>query len=471
MKKIIFMIMLMIISIPVHATGNSFYYDDEKVKDMWIYKDNGKEQRSANPYLLKTVDDKTYVYCLEAFVLMQNGVKYTLDNNYKKSGLSKEDIDKINLIIYYGYGYGNHTSKKWYGITQYLIWKITDKDSKIYFTDKQWGDKKELYTDEINEIKRLIKVHNTIPNFLKDYTVTTNSTLEIDSNVNLNDYNIVSSAKYEIKNNKIIFSNLEVGNYNIKIVHKDNRYKNNFVLYYNKDSQNIIIPGHSPVYSKEYEFNIIVKEGEVKLIKKDSKTKEIVDGATYGIYSDNKLIKEIITTKDILSIKLPYGTYNIKEISAPKGYDIDTNNYTFTLDDNNPVSNIELNDNKLLVEFSIEKISTYNNNLLEGATYGIYQNNKLITKITTNKKGSAKTYLPYGNYELKELIAPAGYKIDNNKYKFKINGNNKLKIKLKDDKIVIKVPDTGLKENNISYTFIIIGIIGLIYGKTKYNMY
>lgn len=471
MKKIIFFMMLMLIFVPVNAANNTFYYDDEKVSDMWITKESSSETRSANPYLLKRKSDNTYVYCLEAFKLMQKGVSYTLDSNYKKYGLTKDEIDKINLIIYYGYGYGNHTSKKWYGITQYLIWKITDKDAKIYFTDKQWGSKKELYTKEINEINSLIKEHNTVPNFIKDYNLSTNNILEINSNIDLSNYTITSDINYELNSNKITFNNLSVGEYKVKLVHKDNKYKNNFLLYYNKDSQNIIIPGHSDIYSKEYEFKIIVKEGELKLSKIDSKTKEKVEGATYGIYSNDKLIKEITTTKDIQSINLPYGTYSIKEISAPKGYELDSKEYNFIIDENNLNSSIELSDNKILVEFSIEKISTYNNKYLNGATYGIYQNNKLITKLTTNKRGSATTYLPYGNYELKELVAPAGYKLDNNIYRFKINSNNKLKLKLKDDKIVVKVPDTGIKKNNTSYMFIIIGIVGLIYGKTKYNLY
>ena len=151
--------MLMLITVPVFAAGNnSFYYDDEKVSDMWITKINDEKTTSANPYILKRVSDNSYVYCLEAFVLMQNGVPYTEISDYAKYGLSKSDIDKINLLIYYGYGYAGHTSKKWYGVTQYLIWKITDKDAKIYFTEEKNGSKNSnLYVKEIKEIESLIK--------------------------------------------------------------------------------------------------------------------------------------------------------------------------------------------------------------------------------------------------------------------------------------------------------------------------
>lgn len=385
MKKIILCIMLMLVCLPVYAKEESFYYDNERVEEMWITKVNSEETRSAHPYVIKRRSDNTYVYCLEPFVLLQNDVKYILDDNYSKYGLTKEQIDKINLYIYYGYGYGNHNTDKWYGVTQYLIWKEADKKADIYFTDKKNGEKKNLYSTEIKEIETLIEEHNKEPNFIKDYVISTNSDLVIDSNINLSEYNIKTDINYEVKDNKIYFSNLDVGTYTIELEKKNNRFVTDFMLYYNKDSQNIIIPGNSPKFSKNYSFKISVLEGKL----------------------------------------------------------------------------------------TINKRSSYDNTKLEGATYGIYKADKLITKITTDKEGIGSINLSFGEYIVKELEAPAGYKIDSQLHTIKIDNNSlNINLDLLNDQEIVDVPDTLIKGKlNCSICLIIIGIFGLIYGKKKYYLH
>lgn len=385
MKKIILCIMLMLVCLPVYAKEESFFYDNERVEEMWITKVNSEEVRSAHPYVIKRRSDNTYVYCLEPFVLLQNDVKYILDNDYSKYGLTKEQIDKINLYIYYGYGYGNHNTDRWYGVTQYLIWKEADQKADIYFTDEKNGEKKNLYSSEIKEIENLIEEHNKEPNFIKDYIMSTNSDLIIDSNVNLNDYNIKTNANYELKDNKIYFSNLNIGTYTIELERKNNRFITDFMLYYNKDSQNIIIPGNSPEFSKKYSFKINVLEGKLTINKK----------------------------------------------------------------------------------------SSYNDSKLEGAIYGIYKGDELITKITTDEEGMGSVNLSFGEYIVKELEAPAGYKIDSQLYTITISNNSlNVNLDLVNEQEIVDVPDTLIKGKlNDSIFLVIIGIFGLIYGKKKYYLH
>ena len=561
MKKLFISLLLMLVCIPVYAANDvTFYYDSKRVEEMWITRVGSSETRSAHPYLLKRRGDNTYVYCLESFKLMQNDSKYTYDNDYTKYGLTKSDIDRINLIIYYGYGYGNHTSDKWYGVTQYLIWKITDKDADIYFSNERYGSKANLYVDELNEIESLIKEHNTEPNFIKDYIISTNSNLVIDSNINLSNYDIVSNAKYDIKNNKLYFNNLDVGNYKVKLVKKNNRFNSDYMLYYSNESQNVIIPGNSNVTSKEYSFNISVEEGTIELTKKN-KDNEYLSGAKYGIYNGNELVTELttdekgyastklafgkyvlkelsaplgyevdskeyefefnkdnkkvnfeltdskiyieilfnkkdkesneylsgakygifngedliseITTdeKGYASTKLSFGKYKLKEIEAPIGYELDTNEYDIIVDENTKELNINLEDSKIYVDVKLSKKSTYDNKYLKNAVYGVYSNDKLIDKITTTD-GISVVSLPFGKYKLKELVAPPGYKLDTKEYEFTIDENNlDVSLNLFDDKIVVKVPNTGLTGSNLSYYLVIIGIIGIVYGKKNCHMY
>lgn len=384
MKKIIFCIMLMLICINVNAL-ESFYYDSEKVSDMWITMKKGGKTKSANPYILKRKKDDSYVFCIEPFTILENGIKYKEENDYTKYGLTKKKFDRINLITYYGYGYKNHTAKKWYGVTQYLIWKEVAKNIDIYFTSTHNGPKKNLYTKEIKEIEDLIKNHDKKFDIKDKYMINKGQILEINSNISLDDYKIITDINYKLENNKLIIDNLDVGKYKVKLERINNRFKSNMVMYQSSNSQNVILPGFTSTYEKQFEFDIEVVEGSLKLNKQSSDTKERLEGATYGIYKDDILIE----------------------------------------------------------------------------------------KVSTNKNKDSVIYLPIGKYKIKELVAPPGYKLDDKEYEFEITYDNlNVEIVLLDDKIVVKIPSTGLKSyKNCFCLMTILGIIGLIYDKKKYQMH
>ena len=65
----------------------------------------------------------------------------------------------------------------------------------------------------------------------------------------------------------------------------------------------------------------------IELLKKDADTKNPLDGAVYGIYTDRKcehLLMEMPATgedgKAVFDVDLPFSTYYIKELAAPAGY-------------------------------------------------------------------------------------------------------------------------------------------------------
>lgn len=174
-------------------------------------------------YINKVVHGKTYymtmqyikdrkgniVYCLEPFSFFSEDSKY---NEYVGdlsgyANLSEEQKRKIELIIYYGYGYQNRKDSKWYVITQFMIWKVVSLDSNIYFTDTLNGQKINKYIKEIDEINKDIINHDEVPSFIKDYKVMYEDNLEI---LNFSDeYEIVNSDyEYKLDKNNLIISNL-----------------------------------------------------------------------------------------------------------------------------------------------------------------------------------------------------------------------------------------------------------------------
>lgn len=143
-KKIMYTLLLIVISIcslpmitnakEVHDTitidrSYSFYVATTKLSDpsKWVYSVQNVVRRTS---------DWNIGYCLQAHVLLTDGASVTgySDMNDKLSlmNLTEAEIERIELIAYYGYGYTNHISMDWYAATQLLIWGITDKDSVPY---------------------------------------------------------------------------------------------------------------------------------------------------------------------------------------------------------------------------------------------------------------------------------------------------------------------------------------------------
>lgn len=135
---------------------------------------------------------------------------------------------------------------------------------------------------------------------------------------------------------------------------------------------------------------------------------------------------------------LPLGSYILKETFAPAGFVLDTKEHKVVLDAKNAekgiVSSIVPNLNKRTkLEIELNKISNFETKL-EGAKFGLYNENEILVK---DKKLKANTLieesisdkdgkvtfnsdLPLGKYYLKELEAPKGYLL--NEEKIEIDG-------------------------------------------------
>ncbi len=74
-------------------------------------------------------------------------------------------------------------------------------------------------------------------------------------------------------------------------------------------------------------------QGAIKVVKLDSETKKPLAGAKFGLYQGGKLLFEKTTGADGIAefSPLPFGEYTVKELAAPKGYDLIDEHYTETL--------------------------------------------------------------------------------------------------------------------------------------------
>ena len=158
-----------------------------------------------------------------------------------------------------------------------------------------------------------------------------------------------------------------------------------------------------------------------------------LSGAVYGIYYDAACLRRYRTmTTDADGIataaNLIARDYYVKEISAPRGYKLDTTVYplsvavnetaTLTLSDDPsftpppPEGYIHLSKSSALPNIS-QGNTIYS---LEGAVYGVYTDSactSLADELITDTDGEATSLpLAVGDYYVKEITAPEGYKAD-----------------------------------------------------------
>ena len=208
-------------------------------------------------------------------------------------------------------------------------------------------------------------------------------------------------------------------------------------------------------YNKEYKIkdsNNILNEYEIEKNDLDIKI-------------ENNTLKINTNKKGIYKIKLIRKDGNHSHMTIPytakKGQDLLIRGYI-----DRPYKEININITGSNLELKKIDSETLNSNkrgnaTLKNAIYELYDaNSNLIDTLTTNENGIAKLEnIQYGNYYLKEIKAPIGYKLDNKIYNLKIDKENEF-ITLKEDIIRANLilnkylkDDKNLKEEkNISFS-------------------
>lgn len=477
MKKLILFFLLFFLLI-TDTSALSKFYIGEKVPNMYIEEYDDNNFHNGAPFVIKR-DDGSIVYCINPFLVV-NTSNYYYEYNYndKIFNLTDEQLDRINVIAYYGYNYYNHNDIKWYGITQFLIWK-SFKFNDIYFTDSYYGNKINAYEEEIAELENLVNNHYLLPSFASnhyEYDPNTTYTL-IDNNNVLYKYEILeTNIDAKIVNNNLTINTSTDGIYEIKFV-KKSPVERNFILYNFPNAQSLFYPGNF----KDIIFNLTIEvnSGEVFINKFDSEGKMRVEatleGATYGIYNTEfELIDTIVTDESGVGYidNLSLGQYYIKEISPSPGYELDTNTYYFTLTKEN--KHIEINSYENVIEGNLIINKYYgeddNYSKEDGAIFEIYDSNYNLIDTCTTLDGNINKKLEYGDYYLIQKQGISGYRFID-RFNISIRENKNYIFDLYDEKeiLVVEVPNTLKYDYNkfISIALILVGLIIIVIEKVK----
>ena len=429
-NKIINGLMLLLIGISCVPTVNASTYNETfNDKSQWISGDYIlKVKGSTRKYQQMTVitrnSDGSFVYCIEPGTPVSDGAVYPgqdFDQSYVGQ-MTQEQWRRITLLAYYGYGYGNHTDIHWYTVTQYLIWQTVPHGYDIYFTDSLNGNRITKYTNEINELNRLVEEHNISPNITNDtIDMVIGDTVELtDSNNVLNKFEVVDTdnVSVSISGNTLSITANDVGDGSVTISKRDKNYSHPAIIYYHPTSQDLMMRGaYDPI---DVNLKIEIVGGKVSVKKVDMDTglgiaqgDATLDGAVYGIYDlEGNRVGEVISKggEYVTSDYLPsLGTFFLKEEKSSTGYELNETKYFFNITKDDLYPEVDVTEKVIERDLKIFKVyASDETGFLTGepnVTFDIYlkSTGEKVTSITTDENGYATATLPYGTYTVRQV--------------------------------------------------------------------
>ena len=439
----------------IYAKETTFY-EAEYIDNIYLvrYNPNDKMKYYQKAQVFRESNTNEIAYCLEPFKKINEQSIYT---SIIPDNLTKEQIEKITKIAYFGYGYKDHTDIKWYPITQLLIWKEANPNGDYYFTNGLNGERINAYQRETQEILNYIEWYDEIPEFNnKTYTIVEGERLILEDNNNLLKNYKTDDDRLNIVENVIETDVLTQGKYDFTIYKEETYYNKPYIFYYSNNSQNLLETGN--LDNKNFTFHVNVLHTVLELIKIDKDNQSstpsgegVIEGAKFALMDENYytfMEWELNGSFNYLE-NLPLGKYYLKEISPGTGYTLNDEIYEFEFNEEKDFSTLTVENEIIKKDIVLQKYygSDNNWNYEENTEFIIYdKNNKEVRKIKTNEKGIATTNLPYGTYTVSQLSTKEGFEKVND-FTIIVNNSEKETIELKDLKI--PVPNTHIENNTI----------------------
>ena len=160
---------------------------------------------------------------------------------------------------------------------------------------------------------------------------------------------------------------------------------------------------------------------------------------------------------------VPYGIWQIKEISTVEGYVLSDEIFEVQIDEDGQVIELGNIENKPITgELEITKKDISDGKLLPNAGFRIKdEDGNVVAEGYTDENGIARFTLEYGKYTYEEFDAPDGYQIDTTPHSFEIREDGEIvKAEMTNEKIpTVDVPQTG--DNSMTGFWIGLGAIAL----------
>ena len=374
-----------------------------------------------------------WAFCVEHGVEVDNG---THDATFKDPSGQFINAARIAYLGFYSHKnwLGNRTTdalKTGYARTQMLIWNVLGQASTGLKDDDGWTEWKNDIMDQYNK-------WDTMPSFNN-----TTQDMKVGESKTLNDTNKVLQyyASFDYTKDGVTFEHTKGSNSmkvtvssnctkeSVALINRDAKangiakYENSndidvFLYIDDKEQQDkICAPGYND--PKYLSMNInVAQNGKVELAKKDNKG-NYVPNTEFKLSYNSDMSDPIGTFKTesdgkVTAENIKPQTVYIQEVSVPSHLILDDTIHSVTVEANKTVSYTATNNWKQgYIQIVKKDASTGKVVKKAGTKFEVYNsNNQMVSEITTNNQGVAKTgLLDYGTYYVKETQAPSGYTI------------------------------------------------------------
>ncbi|QIN91165.1 Cys-Gln thioester bond-forming surface protein (plasmid) [Clostridium perfringens] len=449
------------------SEGTAFFVNDDGEKTVYCYNHDYKPPGSPNEDSI----NKTYYTREESYLNTDDELmdKYGKEIKERIAALLVYGypLNSSNLMEQYGL---NEDQARY--ITQQLVWDITNGNDAP-FGDKygMYGYYDKLL--ELSKIKKFEQGNlNLIGNFkfiqrngiyLTDKLSTTGNSgsftiTNLPENMAVKDWNtnqILNDKPIKVGQEFYIESSAKPDS-SLKLKINYNYQEVKFYFYkYSRGGLNTNpdLPYQSLIRAeledkfteKPYEIsidgNFVPSQdiGKVVLTKKDSKNGNLLEGAVFNLQDQqgNDIRTNLISDENgqIILNDLAPGDYQFVETKAPNGYELDTTPVKFTIVvGQREAIKVEKTNILAATNLKISKIDSNTKNPLNGSEFEIYSQNDTSNPLKFITIGSSGQYevntigesilmangvdssftinrLEYGDYILKEIKAPSGYKL------------------------------------------------------------
>ncbi len=421
-----------------YTTNNSIYFvgEDPNSQGMAYF------GLSDNDIITLKVNNQKSVIKIEKFDrdnhTLYNGDSTVIGTIYGIYNINNVLLDEITIdnngyATYYPEYYGDYYIREIKAGYGYLL---DNTNISVSITNKNPNKQIGISNKAINKKIELYKVRNNYVSGIMEYE--SNITFEI-----YRDDILIASKKTD--NNGYLYIDVPYGTYKFKQINTTYGYElaKEFSIKIDDNSSNITtkIVCNNPKVSK------------IKIIKKDDNNNILLkDNISFLIINKDTLKEYEYKTKNgiVITDELPFGSYILKENSNYiRGYEINKEEYEFTIDDNSDdIIEIEFINKEIKGNIEIIKlgeIPIYDNDTfryelkeLDDVTYIlkanndiydyndnlIYNKNDIIDKYVTKKGIININNLFLGDYCLVEEYSFNNYIKDNIEYCFTLNNDN-----------------------------------------------
>lgn len=364
--------------------------------------------------------DGEIAFCVQPGILITEGSSYT------RSNFSHSELRKIEHIAYVGWQLSSKTDED-YLATQFMIWEALGAtiDNTSY---SGYTSKKVQIQDKVDSLFKKKPSFNGIEENIKiGESITLTDTNKVFSNYSLTSKSEGITISKSGNKLTITASNNTPENATVKFQAIKAECVGTSILFSSSTSQDVVSFKVGDPVTITINLNV-EKYGSLKITKQDEDG-AIVPNTSFKVSKNADMSSPIgtyttgadgsVTVNNLLPQK-----YYVQETAVPSHLVLDTTVREVTVEANQ-TTNYTARNNWVKGKVQLRKVDPDSGKQVAGATYAIYNDKgQELERLITTATGYVESgYLRFGQYTVREVIAPSGYILNKSSYPVTITSN------------------------------------------------